>query len=380
MTAKNIINKPENNNGESNQEDLLSLIKKYSKQIKMYSSGDIVEGTVIAMDKKFILVDIGAKSEGLIPKEELKYLPEESRNIKIGDKITTTVLQLDSKQGSLILSVKKSSSDKSWDSLIDCYETGETLDVVVMDYLKGGLVVDVNGIKGYVPISHLNRQNFEAFNAAMAEGPESETGQTLGGLKGSLMNVKVIEVDPSKNRLVMSEKEVMSKEEMALRDTRLAQIQMGDVVKGTVSTVLPYGVLVDLKGVDGLIHISEIAWEKVNDPSDYFSPGDPVEVKVIGKDDDKIALSVKELKENPWNKVEEKYPLGKILKAKVSKVVAFGAFIELEPGLDGLIHISEMSKPLKVGDEVEAIVVNVDSKDRKLALSVRQIEDAKIYR
>jgi len=138
--------------------------------------------------------------------------------------------------------------------------------------------------------------------------------------------------------------------------------------------------LVDLGGIDGLVHISEIAWEKVSAPKDYYKPGDSIKVKIIGKEEDKIALSVKELKDNPWNKVEERYPLGKRVKANVSKVVPFGAFIELEPGLDGLIHISETVGPLNVGDEVEAIVVNVDSKDRKLALSIRQIEDSKIYR
>ncbi len=365
---------------ENKTQDLSELIKKHSRHVKIFRTGDVVEGTVVAMDRRYILVDVGAKSEGLISKDEFKNLPESEREIKVGDKITAIIAQSENKQGSLVLTFKKAVADQSWDSLMGFYEMGDPIDVQVIDYLKGGLVVDVSGLKGYIPISHLNREHFETFNTAIAGGPESDSYKTLGGLKGATLSVKVIEVDPSKNRLVLSEKEAMSEKELALKDQRLSEIKIGDIIDGSVSTVLPYGVLIDLHGIDGLIHISEIAWEKVNSPSDYFKAGDSVKVKVIGKEEDKIALSVKELKQNPWDSVEEKYPLGKRIKSKVTKVVPFGAFIELEPGLDGLIHISETIGPLNVGDEVEAVVVNVDSKERKLALSIRQIEDAKIYR
>ena len=367
-------------NSVASSTELAELIKKHSKEVRVFRTGDVVEGTIVAMDRRYILVDLNAKSEGLISKDELKFIPEDLRGLKIGDKITATVVQPENKQGNLVLTLKKAVNDRNWNELVDLYKSGETIDVQVLDYLKGGLVVDAFGQRGYIPISHLSRQHFEQFNSAMAGASDSDAQHSLGGLKGSMLIVKVIEVDPNKNRLVMSEKEVMSIEEVAFKERRISELQIGDITEGTVSTVLPYGVLVDLKGIDGLIHISEIAWEKVSNPEDYFKAGDSVTVKVIGKDDDKIALSVKELKENPWDKVEEKYPLGKRIKATVSKVVPFGAFIELEPGLDGLIHISETVGPLKVGDEVEAVVVNVDSKERKLALSIRQIEDAKIYR
>ena len=358
--------------------NLSDLIKKHSKHVKMFESGAVVDGVIVSIDRKYVLVDVGAKSEGMIPTEELKLLPD--RDVKVGDKITCIVIQTENRQGNLILSLKKAKSQHNWTSLDEVFESGEPIEVMVIDYLKGGLIVDTNGQRGFVPISHLNRVHFEQFNIAMAEGTNSDSAQNLGGLKGSTMQVKIIEINAEKNRLVMSEKEVMSKEEAASKDRRLAEVKEGDVIEGTVSTVLPYGVLVDLGGIDGLVHISEIAWEKVSAPKDYYKPGDSIKVKIIGKEEDKIALSVKELKDNPWNKVEERYPLGKRVKANVSKVVPFGAFIELEPGLDGLIHISETVGPLNVGDEVEAIVVNVDSKDRKLALSIRQIEDSKIYR
>ena len=362
----------------SENQNLIELMQKYSKQVKTYEQGDLVEGTVVAIDKKYVLLDIGAKQEGLLAKDELKNLPD--KNIQIGQKISALVLYPEDMKGNLILSLKKARSQHSWSSLEEAAKKNEIVSAVVLDYLKGGFFVDVMGQKGFVPISHLNRYHFEQFNNAMAEGPTSDSAKTLGGLKGSELKVKIIEIDAAKNRLVMSEKEAMPEDEVQLRDKRLSQIQVGDVLEGKVSIVLPYGVLVDLGGIDGLVHISEIAWEKVESASDYFKSGDQINVKVIGKEGDKIALSVKELKDNPWNKVEEKYPLGMRVTSTVTKVVPFGAFIELEKGLDGLIHISEMVKPLNVGDEVEAVVVNVDSKDRKLALSVRKIEDSKIYR
>lgn len=362
------------------KKQLSELMKSHAREVKLFATGDVVEGTIVAIGKRYVLIDIGAKSEGLLSKDELKFLPEHQKNFSIGDKISAIVLQPENYQGNLVLSLKKATSENSWSFLRSLYENNDTLEVKVIEYYKGGLVVDARGLKGFVPISHLSRVHFEQFNTAMIESKGAPAQTDLGGLKGTSLIVKVIEVEPSKNRLVLSEKEVMSSDETLARDTRLAEIKVGDVIEGVVSTVLSYGVLVDLKGVDGLIHISEIAWEKVNAPSDYFAAGDAVTCKVIGKDDDKIALSVKELKDNPWEHVEEKYPLGTRIKAKVSKVVPFGAFIEIEPGLDGLIHISETVGPLTVGEEVEAVVVNVDSKDRKLALSIRQIEDAKIYR
>ena len=359
---------------EKEKQDLNSLIKKSTRTVKRFKSQDIVEGKVVSIDKKYILLDVGAKSEGLLLVDEFKG----QDTIKIGDKVTATVIYPENHQGNLILSTRKPRTSHGWGQLEDFYKQGEIIDVKVIDYLKGGLVVDVHGQRGFVPISHLNREHFELFNESMAKARGENND--LGGLKGSLIKVKVIEVNPEKNRLVMSEKEAMSTEEVEAKASRLAGINAGEVLEGKVSTILPYGILVDLGGVDGLVHISEIAWERVENPADYYKAGDNIKVKVIGKDEDRIALSVKELKDNPWDKVEERYPLGKTIKAKVTKVVPFGVFVELEPGLDGLIHISETVKPLETGDKVEAVVINVDSTSRKLALSVRQIEDAKIYR
>lgn len=365
---------------EEKTKKLSELIDKYSKQVKTYKRGELVEGTVVSIDNRYVLIDVGAKSEGLIPTDELKFLPDGGKDIEVGSVITAVVVQSENRQGNLVFSLKKAESDMAWGTLLELYEKEKAIEVEILDYLKGGLMVNVSGQRGFIPISHLNREHFEQFNVAMVAGKDSEEAITLGGLKGIKLKVKIIEINPEKNRLILSEKEVMSQKDMKKKEEKLSAIQVGDIVEGTISTVLPYGALVDLGGVDGLVHISEIAWEKVSSPADYFKPGDEVKVKVISKEGDKIALSMKELKDNPWDDVEKKYPIGKIIESTVSKVVPFGAFIELEPGLDGLIHISEISNPLLVGDKVKAIVVKVSSADRKLALSIRQLEDVKIYK
>lgn len=360
--------------------DLLKLIKDLNKDVKLFRSGDYVEGKVVGIDNRYVIVDIGSKSEGIVPIEELKSYKAGGKDVQVGDTLFATVIQSENRQGNLVLSLKKSEVEHTWTTLSSIYNSGDILDVKVIDYLKGGLLVDVNGQRGFIPISHLDREHFEQFNQAMAEGTDSSKAENLGGLKNQTLKVKIIEINPEKNRLILSEKEVLGADEVIEREKKLATIHVGDIIECTVSTILPYGVLVDLGGVDGLIHISEIAWEKVESPGAYFKNGDKIKAKVISKEDDKIALSYKELKDNPWNNVEEKYPVGKVITAKVSKVVPFGVFIELEPGLDGLIHISETLGPLSVGDEVKAIVVKADSKERKLALSIRQLEDAKIYK
>ena len=358
--------------------NLIQLIKEQDRVPKIYQGGEFIEGTVVNMDEKFYFLDIGAKTEGLLPRDEVRKTDLADVNLGIGDKLFSTVVNPENKDGHIVLSLKKKEVEFTWAELYRKHELNELVDVSILEYLKGGFLVDVNGQRGFLPVSHLNRLHFEQFNNAMAFG--NETKEDLGGLKDEVIKVKIIEIQQDKNRLIVSEKEALPTEEASNVDKLLAEINVGDVVDCTVSAILPYGVLVDMGGIDGLIHISAIDWAKVDDPSEYFSLGEKIQAKVISKVDDKIALSRKELLENPWNNVEEKYPVGKEITATVSKVVPFGVFLELEAGLDGLIHISELVRPLKEGDEVTAVVVKSDSAERKLALSIRQMEDTKIYK
>lgn len=357
--------------------NLINLIKETNTIPKEYSPGEFIEGTIVNVDEKFFFLDVGAKTEGLLAKDEIKNT-DKDKVTSIGDKLFSTVVTTENKDGYLIMSLKKKEVEFTWAELYRKYELKEVIDVEILEYLKGGFLVDVNGQRGFLPVSHLNRLHFEQFNNAMAAANQEK--ENFGGLKGEVIKAKIIEIQQEKNRLIVSEKEAVPSQEASHRDKMLAQVNIGDVVECTVSAILPYGVLVDLGGIDGLIHISAIDWAKVDDPSEYFTLGEKIEAKVISKVDDKIALSRKELLENPWNNVEEKYPVGKEITATVSKVVPFGVFLELEAGLDGLIHISELVRPLNQGDEVTAVVVRSDSAERKLALSARQIEETKIYK
>jgi small subunit ribosomal protein S1 len=249
------------------------------------------------------------------------------------------------------------------------------IDAVIIEYNKGGLLCDCLGLRGFIPLSHLDRVHFANDVAKFAAGNETELKESLKVLSGKTLKVKVIELDPEKNRFVLSEKDALVNYSADAREEKLSEIKINDTMEGIVTGIMPFGVFVDLDGVEGLVHISEIAWEKVNHPSNYFNVGQSVKVMVLGIDDDskKLALSVKRLIPNPWETVEKKYPVGTKVKGKVSKIVPFGAFVTLEKGLDGLIHISEAEGPLKEGDEVEAIVTQVDASNQKLALSVKQL-------
>ena len=289
------------------------------------------------------------------------------------------VLQAENDQGYIVLSLKKAEKERKWTAAEEAYEDGSTIEAVIVEYNKGGLLCDCLGLRGFIPLSHLDRVHFAQDTAKFAGGSENELKESLRVLAGKTLKVKVIELDPEKNRFVLSEKDALTSYSDDARKERLEGIKIGDTVEGIVTGIMPFGVFVDLTGVEGLVHISEIAWEKVSHPSDYFNVGETIQVMVLGVDEKtkKLALSVKRLTPNPWETVEDKYPVGTKIKGKVSKVVPFGAFVTIEKGLDGLIHISETEGPLKPGDTVEAVITQVEGGKQKLALSVRQLAEYK---
>jgi small subunit ribosomal protein S1 len=344
-------------------------------EIKQFEYGELIEGIVISVTHGELLLDVGAKAEGIISGEELLDTDKSYKNLKPGDTVLAMVIQPENHQGYIVLSLKRAEKDKKWKVVDDAFKDGTSLEVVVLEYTKGGLLVDCYGLRGFVPLSHLDRVHFTDDLAKTAGGNERELKTTLKVLSGKNLLVKVIEFDRDKNRLVLSEKDANANYSDEKRLERLENIVSGDTLDGVVTGVMPFGLFVDLDGIEGLVHISEIAWEKVSNPGDYFTVGSPIKVKVLGIDDSskKLALSVKQLITNPWEGVEERYPEGSMAKGTVSKIVPFGAFVNLERGLDGLIHVSEASEPLKVGDEVEAVVTNVDGSKQKLALSTKRL-------
>jgi ribosomal protein S1 len=345
-------------------------------KLKEFRPGDLIEGIVVNISHGEILVDVGAKSEGIITGSELSDSDNSHKMLKPGDKVLAKVLQAENDQGYIVLSLKKAEKERKWKDAQDAYDSGAVIEATIIEYNKGGLLCDCLGLRGFIPLSHLDRVHFANDVAKFAAGNETELKESLKVLSGKALKVKVIELDPEKNRFVLSEKDALVNYSADAREEKLSEIKVNDILEGIVTGIMPFGVFVDLDGVEGLVHISEIAWEKVNHPSNYFSVGQTVKVMVLGIDDDskKLALSVKRLIPNPWETVESKYPIGTKVKGKVSKIVPFGAFVTLEKGLDGLIHISETEGPLQEGSEVEAIVTQVDASNQKLALSVRQLE------
>jgi len=352
------------------------LLKKKGVDIKQFSQGEIVDGVVVSVTPSELLVDVGAKSEGIVTREELSGMEGPYRDLNPGDSVLAYVLQVENDQGYLVLSLRRAERESKWREFENAFKNDSVLEVTVLEYNKGGLLVNCLGLRGFVPLSHLDRVHFAEDVAKFAVGSEAEMKESLKVLSGKTLKVKIIELDKVKNRLVLSEKDAVSTYSSEQREEKLNKVKEEDVLDGIVTGVMPFGLFVDMEGLEGLVHISEIAWEKVSHPGNYYTVGSPIQVKVIGIDDDskKLALSVKRLMDNPWEKVNEKYPVGTKVKGKVSKIVPFGAFVNLEKGLDGLIHVSEATGPLEEGQKVEAVVTNVDGENQKLALSIRQLK------
>lgn len=344
-------------------------------QIKQFTQGEIIEGIVVSASPKEILLDVGAKSEGIVASDEIGG-DEYIQNLQPGDKVLAYVMQAENDQGYIVLSLKRAQKERSWRDAEVAFKDDAILEVTVLEYNKGGLLVDCLGLRGFVPLSHLDRVHFTEEVSKFAAGSEAELKESLSVLSGKNLKVKVIEIDQEKNRLVLSEKDATSEYSEEIREEKYDEAKVDEILNGVVTGVMPFGLFVDMDGLEGLVHISEIAWEKVSHPGNYYQVGSPIEVKVIGKDDDskKLALSVKQLMDNPWETAAEKYPEGSTVRGTVSKIVPFGAFVNLEKGLDGLVHVSEATKSLEEGEEVEAVVTNVEPENQKLALSMRQLE------
>ncbi len=356
-----------------------SLLEDRGIVIKQFKPGDLVEGIVVSVNHGEILLDVGAKSEGIVTGEELGETDTSYKNLKPGDVTLVSVVQAENDQGYIVLSLRRAEKERKWRDLENAFKDGSVVEVIVIEYNKGGLLVDCMGLRGFVPLSHLDRVHFTNDIAKFAAGSEAELKASLKVLSGTPLKVKVIELDKIKNRLVLSEKDAIPSYSTEVREEKLKKVKEGDTLQGVVTGIMPFGIFVDLDGIEGLVHISEIAWEKVSNPGTYYSVGSPIQVKVLGIADDsgKLALSVKRLMDNPWETVEAKYPVGAVVEGTVSKIVPFGAFVNLEKGLDGLVHISETSGPMKEGDKVSAVVTSVDGENQKLALSVRQLEENK---
>ena len=331
-----------------------------------FKDGDIVEGEVVRIDKEEVLVDIGYKSEGLVPTNELSIRKgvDPHEIVELGQRLEALVLQKEDADGRLVLSAKRAAFEKAWNRIEESHAEQKTVEGPVIEVVKGGLIIDI-GLRGFLPASLVDIRRV----------------RNLESFMGQRLECKVIELNRSRNNVVLSRRAVLEEERKEERERILTSLEEGNIVKGTVSNLVDFGAFVDLEGIDGLIHISELSWNHVDHPSEVVEVGEEVEVKVLEVDRsrERISLGLKQTRKDPWQEIVEEVEIGGNIPGRVTKLVSFGAFVEVAEGVEGLIHISELAEHhvetpdeiVRSGDEVEARIIDVDAKRRRLSLSLR---------
>ncbi|MDP2691154.1 MAG: S1 RNA-binding domain-containing protein [bacterium] len=336
--------------------------------------GDLVTGIVLDRSKNRCLVDLcQGQAVGIISGRETHDSAGTYKTVEKGDEIQAVVVEDENDEGFFVLSLRKAAQNTAWDRFEKMYNEGKVFDVKVDEANKGGLLLEIDSIKGFLPVSQLAPMHYPRVNEANSQ----EILRRLQNLIGEKFRVKIISIDRENGKLILSERAA----EEEGRSDRLHKLKAGDVVKGKISGIVKFGLFVAFDGLEGLVHISEIAWGHVRNPSDYGKLGDPVEVMVIGMEGEKISLSVKRLQADPWQEAAKKYDMGAKVKGKVNRLTTFGAFVTLEDEINGLIHLSEIShekiddidKVLKVGQEIEAEVIKLDLKDHRIGLSMKKL-------
>jgi small subunit ribosomal protein S1 len=345
------------------------LIPDYESTFPTINEGEVVHGKVVRVDKDEVLVDIGYKSEGVIPVAELsiRRSVNPADEVSVGDEIDALVMTKEDAEGRLILSKKRARFEMAWKAIENAAESGEPVNGRVIEVVKGGLILDL-GVRGFLPASLVDIRRV----------------QDLDEFMGKELRCKVIELNRSRNNVVLSRRAVLEDERKEMRQAILDRLNPGDVVEGQISNIVDFGAFVDLDGMDGLIHISELSWSHVNHPSEVLEIGQTVKVKVldIDRERQRISLGLKQTQSDPWQQVLEQYKENDVVEGKVTKVVTFGAFVEILPGVEGLVHISELAQhhvenPREVvgqGDTVPVLILEVDAERRRLSLSLKRVD------
>jgi small subunit ribosomal protein S1 len=343
------------------------LLREDQNSIRALAHGDIVDGVVVRVDPDEVLVDIGAKSEGIISNRELSARGETPVTLNSGDQVKVYIIQPEDEHGNVVLSLRKARAEGIWQAVAEKESEGEILDAEVREQNKGGLIVNIMGLRGFLPSSQVARQ----FSGNLME------------LVGTKIPVKILEVNRKRNRLIVSQRAAQDEDRARQREELFEKLKVGDIITGKVSGVTSYGAFVNLGGADGLIHISELSWDRINNVSDVLTVGDEVSVKVIKLDPElsRISLSLRQMSQDPWDTIEQQFPPGKAVPGIVTKTKKYGAFLQIADGVEGLLHISELSwdhverteDVLKVGEEVEVMVLSADKVRRRISLSLRQL-------
>ena len=343
-----------------------NLEKAYDETLNKIQEHEVVEGTVISVDKKEVVVNIGYKSDGIIPASEFRYNPD----LKVGDKVEVYVEDQEDKKGQLVLSHKKARLSKSWEKINEALDNDEVIQGYIKCRTKGGMIVDVFGIEAFLPGSQIDVHPIRDYDVFV----------------GKIMEFKVVKINQEFRNVVVSHKALIEAELEAQKKEIISHLEKGQVLEGTVKNITSYGVFVDLGGVDGLVHITDLSWGRVSDPHEVVELDQKINVVILDFDEEKkrIALGLKQLTPHPWDALDANLKVGDHVKGKVVVIADYGAFVEIQPGVEGLIHVSEMSwsqhlrsaqEFLHVGDEVEAVILTLDRQERKMSLGIKQLKE-----
>ncbi|MBE5774806.1 MAG: 30S ribosomal protein S1, partial [Clostridiales bacterium] len=346
---------------EETQEQAVMSMEDVEATLVQIRPGQIITGTVVQITEDEVCVNVGYKADGLVKKSDLS-----STDVKIGDEIEVEVVKVNDGEGNVLLSQKNIINRKAWEDIVAKQEAGEFVDGVGKEAVKGGLLADVMGIRTFIPASQLSLRYVEKIDEFV----------------GQPMTLKIIEIDKTKKRIVASRKAVLMEEEAEKKKAIWSTLEIGSVVKGVVRRLADFGAFVDIGGVDGLVHVTDLSWGRVKHPSDVVAVGQEIEVKILNVDAERerISLSYKQTQPRPWTVAGEKYPVGLVVEGKVVRITTFGAFVELEPGLDGLVHISQcalsriakVEDAVNVGDIVRVKVLDVNTEAKRISLSIRE--------
>lgn len=344
-------------------ETLLNESQDVSKKVV---AGDTVDGKVISVKKHEILIDLGSQGVGLVPRREASYI----KDLELGAEVTASVIEAEMDDGYVLLSLRKAVKDKGWDEIGTKMENAETVEITPYDANRGGLLVEYEGIRGFLPVSQLSAEHYPRVGSA----DKDEILQRLNSLVGKPIKVRILDAIKKENKLIFSEKEAI-KDGLA---ERFASLKVGDITHGVVTGVVDFGVFVNVDGIEGLVHISEISWERVNNPSEYVKVGDEIDAKIIAIDKERLSLSMKQLIEDPWLHEVENLSKGAKVEGTVTRITPFGAFVQISPAVEALVHVSELGEgsdvdPEKVftlNERKTFKVLDIDKEGRKISLSI----------
>lgn len=339
-----------------------------SNEVSQLQAGDVVEGKVTSIKKNEVWIDLGAQGVGVVMRREIGY----GQQLEAGQTITVSVIDPEMDEGHALLSMKRAVKDRGWDELQRVHEANEIVEIVPYDANRGGLLVEMEGIRGFLPVSQLAAGHYPRVSGA----DKDEILQKLNALTNKPLRVRVLDVSRKDNKLIFSEKEAVKDDMQA----RFSELKVGDEVEGVVTGVIDFGAFVNVDGIEGLIHISEISWERVDNPRNYVKVGEELKAKIIAIDKDRLSLSLKQMSQDPWLEQVKSFKKGDVVEGKVTRITPFGAFVQLSPSVEALVHVSEMSddetvdpeKLFQLNEKKQFKVLDIDTESRKIALSLKE--------